>query len=353
MSIHKNPKNGSWQVRWREFGTHKQKTFRTKSDAKYFQSLLVTQQRPEAVREIESFTGYARTYFEKYVRVEKSETTHADDKYIIENFLIPNLTSKNLHQLSLENLADIKLKMLDDGKSKKRINDMLIVAKRMMNVAVDWGYLKTNPFAKMKLLKLSETSFDFWSIEEATRFFNFCKSYDYSLYEYSAVGFYTGMRLGEILGLQRKAINFRQKQIIIQQQYSQRLKKVLPYTKSKKIRSVPMHPVVETILNPYAMLADDQRVFTRSRNMTHSLRFTAKKAGVKEIRFHDLRHSFASNLVMQGVPIFDVQKLLGHSTIAMTERYSHLAPNYLHESILKLGSTEGKAKQPETNSNFD
>ncbi len=51
-----------------------------------------------------------------------------------------------------------------------------------------------------------------------------------------------------------------------------------------------------------------------------------RRAGLREIRWHDLRHSFASQLVTAGVPVRQVQEWLGHSTITMTMRYAHLAP---------------------------
>jgi site-specific recombinase XerD len=60
------------------------------------------------------------------------------------------------------------------------------------------------------------------------------------------------------------------------------------------------------------------------------------RSGIADFRFHDLRHTFASNLVMAGVKIEKVQKLMGHKMIAMTQRYAHLAPGYLAESVKVL-----------------
>src|SRR4029453_17965167 len=61
-----------------------------------------------------------------------------------------------------------------------------------------------------------------------------------------------------------------------------------------------------------------------------------ERAGVKDFRFHDLRHTFASWLTMKGRPLREVQELLGHKSIYMTQRYSHLAPERLREAVAAL-----------------
>ena len=58
-----------------------------------------------------------------------------------------------------------------------------------------------------------------------------------------------------------------------------------------------------------------------------------KRAGLSRVRFHDLRHTFASHLVMGGVDIRTVQELLGHKDIRMTMRYSHLAPDHMRKAV--------------------
>jgi site-specific recombinase XerD len=61
-----------------------------------------------------------------------------------------------------------------------------------------------------------------------------------------------------------------------------------------------------------------------------------KASGITDFRFRDLRHTFASNLVMNGVKIEKVQKLMGHKLLTMTQRYAHLVPGYLSESVKVL-----------------
>jgi len=62
-----------------------------------------------------------------------------------------------------------------------------------------------------------------------------------------------------------------------------------------------------------------------------------RRAGIEDFHIHDLRHTFASWLVMNGVPLFEVSKLLRHSSIQMTERYAHLGPDHLHNAVANLG----------------
>ena len=61
------------------------------------------------------------------------------------------------------------------------------------------------------------------------------------------------------------------------------------------------------------------------------------RAGIEDFHIHDLRHTFASWLVMNGTPLFEVSKLLRHASIQMTERYAHLAPDHLHDAVDNLG----------------
>lgn len=69
------------------------------------------------------------------------------------------------------------------------------------------------------------------------------------------------------------------------------------------------------------------------------------RAKIENFHFHDLRHTFASDLVMAGVDIRSVQTLLGHRDITMTMRYSHLSPAHLREAISTLGARGPRTKQ--------
>lgn len=73
-----------------------------------------------------------------------------------------------------------------------------------------------------------------------------------------------------------------------------------------------------------------------------------QKAGIQDFTWHCLLHTFASRLIMSGVPLRKVQELMGHKTIAMTCRYAHLAPGHLQDAILKLDGWGQKPTESKT-----
>ena len=75
----------------------------------------------------------------------------------------------------------------------------------------------------------------------------------------------------------------------------------------------------------------------RVKDVRKAFSTACRRAGIENFHIQDLRHTFASWLVMEGVPLFEVSKLLRHASIQMTERYAHLAPDHLHDTVARIG----------------
>jgi len=92
-------------------------------------------------------------------------------------------------------------------------------------------------------------------------------------------------------------------------------------------------------VNPYVpYVFYDPRTGKPYQDVKRSFASACRRAGIKDFRFHDLRHTFASHLVMSGTDITTVKELLGHKTLAMTMRYAHLAPSHKIKAVNKLDS---------------
>ncbi len=112
-------------------------------------------------------------------------------------------------------------------------------------------------------------------------------------------------------------------------------------TKTGKVRHIPLNTTAKAILQEWKGLrSPDPSSFVfpgknghRMKQIHGSWSRLMDQAGIDEFRVHDMRHDFASTLVMKGVDLYTVQKLMGHASVQMTERYAHLAPDHLRAAV--------------------
>tara|TARA_R110002072_G_scaffold271576_1_gene431557 strand:- start:2266 stop:2895 length:630 start_codon:yes stop_codon:yes gene_type:complete len=143
----------------------------------------------------------------------------------------------------------------------------------------------------------------------------------------------TGLRQGELFNLTWSNINFNRKILTVFGSMS----------KSSKARHIPLNNEAYNVLKDWHKQSqiDVSFVFPNKMNkpfdnVRSSWDKLLKDAGIKDFRWHDMRHHFASRLVMAGVDLNTVRELLGHSEISMTLRYAHLAPEHKAEAVSKL-----------------
>ena len=207
--------------------------------------------------------------------------------------------------------------------------------KAAFNKAVEWDYISINPFAKVRFPKLSK-SFPAFISENELLIILTNTPYQY-LKDIFTVGFYTGLRLGELINMQWNWIDFFQNQITVKCTDDF-------LTKSKKERIVPMSEKVRSILISRFNLSVHQSnevVFYRIKGrklhqetISKQFKEAVRKSNLNErIHFHSLRHSFASLLAQKGVSLYIIKELLGHEDLATTQIYSHLQQQNLRDAV--------------------
>jgi integrase len=214
--------------------------------------------------------------------------------------------------------------------------------RKIYNDACRWGFASSNPIALVRKFRLPEQDFQFWSLQEVQQFLGYCLSRNETrrIFYCVVLALYTGMRRGEIIALKWDAINFESGFIAVKRAYCRTEKRVLEQTKSKKIRYIPICSMLLGYLDrlrPITYAAGYVCLPIHPDCFHKEFKKLARGAGVPVIRFHDLRHTFASNFLMGGGNIYDLQKILGHSTIQVTERYAHLTPGHLQGKTEVLG----------------
>jgi len=146
------------------------------------------------------------------------------------------------------------------------------------------------------------------------------------------LAFYTGGRISELLNIRWEDVDLVNNKIAIKNHLNHT-------TKSKLQRDIPIHPrakeVIENLPRKNELLL--QGHYERRRLSGKFKEIVKKSVGTnQEMKFHGLRHSFASNLVRKGISLYIVQKLMGHSDSSVTQIYSHLRSDSLNEAVMTL-----------------
>lgn len=143
----------------------------------------------------------------------------------------------------------------------------------------------------------------------------------------------TGMRLEELLSLKWEQVDLDRREVR------------LTVTKSNRPRVVPLSDGAVAVLVAISRLGQSRFVFTnaktghRFKTIKRSFRTACRRAGLRDVRFHDLRHTFASWAIQSGVDLYRLSRILGHTTLQMTTRYAHLTTSTLHDAVRLMATT--------------
>ena len=222
--------------------------------------------------------------------------------------------------------------------SPSTINRQLSMLRCFLRHCKKWGYLREVPHFDMA--REPEGRLRYLERDEAARLLDACQASKKSPYLHAivTVALHTGMRKGEILELTWDRVDFSRGVMLLER------------TKSGKRREVPMSQAVYDVLSDLAKrpgAPSEGFVFQKAGGaawgqITTAFSVALRNARITEFRFHDLRHTCASWLVMDGATLLEVKELLGHKTIDMTLRYAHLAPGRLRDAVSRLDRIFGR-----------
>ena len=274
-----------------------------------------------------SFDDFAKDYLQ-WAKVNKKSWDR--DGQLIEN-LKKDFSGKHLSGITPPLVENYKAKRIQEVKPAT-VNREVACLKAIFFKAILWGKFKgENPVSKkVKLFKEENTIVRWLTKEEILELLKRC-SKNKNLLNMVICALNTGMRLGEIFKLKWTDIDLKTHLVRVE------------YGKNSKQRFIPMSAQLEDTLRdiragektldcPYVFNHNGIEYTFIRRAFGNAL----KKAGIKDFRFHDLRHTFASHLVMSGVPLNTVRELLGHASMETTLRYAHLSNENKRQAISYL-----------------
>ena len=206
-------------------------------------------------------------------------------------------------------------------RAKSTVNYYLKTLSPALTVAVrEWGWLDDSPMRKVSKLKEPRGRVRFLSTEERERLLAACTvSKSKSLYTIVVLALATGGRQQELLTLRWPDVDFKRGTVTFQQ------------TKNGERRTLPLTGPALALMRQHATVRrlDTTLVFpstsTKRRRIRDAWEYAVKRADIADFHFHDLRHSFASYLAMNGASLLEIAEALGHKTLAMVKRYAHLS----------------------------
>lgn len=297
-------------------------------------------------RQCPTFGDYILRFYLPHIRTYKRCVTA--DETLLNNHLVPQFGPLKLNEITPYAIHEFVSKKLLEGYKPSYCNRFLVLLGFCFNLAMKWEIagVNKNPVKAVPLLKCNNKIERFLKEDEFERLLIAIRGSVNPLLQYFVpLALMTGARKRELLDAKWQDFDFEKKVWVI------------PMTKSGRPRHVPLIPEVIVLLGrlrealPKLM---DQKMLLEIpwvlpnpktgkpfKSIFNSWNTARHEAGVDDLRIHDLRHSFASALVNNGVPIYDVQKLLGHQDVRTTERYAHLAPERLRDSAANVAKSYG------------
>jgi len=278
-----------------------------------------------------------------------------------------------LSELGDRLLADITPMLIEKWRTNRinsgikiaTVNRDIVILKSALAKAVEWGFVKEHPLRQLKLLRIDSVAkvryllkdeenrlrevieqrnqeiknararANEWRRERNLAFYNDLSKYAYAdhIAPMIFIALNTGLRKAELFNLAWENIDFERAILTIAGEMA----------KNGKTRHIPLNAVALSVLSEWRkQTLGGGLVFINCKtgkpfnNVNKAWEGILNSAGISKFRWHDMRHHFASKLVMKGVDLNTVRELLGHSDIKMTLRYAHLAPEYKANAVAKL-----------------
>ena len=260
------------------------------------------------------FSEFAATYIERCISVLKSAKSERDRV----QFWVREFGSRPIGQITRAELQDWQARKRQTCKPAT-VNRVACRLRHMFNRAVDWELLDQSPMRGIKFLPENNARLRYLSLGECQLLIDSCEAPH--LRAIVTVALHTGMRSGEIRNLQWRDLDFATGFLIVRD------------SKNGESRHIPADSAVIELLRTWPRTAGSEFVFTNAAGgrigwLQHGFRKALARAGLSDLHFHDLRHTFASQWMMAGGELYSLRDILGHKSIAMTQRYAHLSPAY-------------------------
>ena len=274
------------------------------------------------------FKDFAQTYAETYGKKKRSWDS-TDEHYLKK--LTSFFGDKYLHEITPFLVQKYQTQRRQEKTNRgglvsvAYVNRELACLKCMFRLAIEWDHATENPVKKIKFEKENNSRVRFLEKEELKKVLDFCGP---RLKPVVILAVNTGMRKAEIQNLKWRDVDIQRGFLTL---YS---------TKNGETRRVPLNNTAKEALMSVSKHPESPYIFCNTDGIHYNFSGVFEKAlgkaGIKDFRFHDLRHTAASYLAMSGVDLNTIRDILGHKSLDMVLRYAHLSPTHQANAVSRL-----------------
>ena len=337
MTVRKRKDTGKWVSDFYYNGERIVRTLkfaRTKKEAEQAEAVIMNQVFQQAygfeAKPDKLFENFVIETFLPYSETNKKSFT---SDVLICRVLVKAFRGKTLRQITPPMIEEFKQERLStptkhgQRRSPATVNRLLSVLSKIFSLASDAEIIDHNPCRKVRKFRLNNQRVRVLSSEEETRLLTALR--DNELVKQIVIfALNTAFRRGEIFNLKWFDVDFGRGVIQIRE------------SKSNRMRVVPMNSIVRSLLSDLARRSEfvfpSPKTGGRLNQIKRSFRRAVAKAGIENFRFHDLRHTAATRMADVGADAFTLMKILGHSDIRMTARYTHATDASLRRAVANL-----------------
>lgn len=316
-------------------------------------------------KEIPTFQAYAARWLDLYVKPLRRQSTYERYQQVLQRRVFPKIGRMPLDSITRGDIRTLLMGLLAEGLSWASVCLVRDVISGPMSYAVDEELIPANPVTgilKRAIMKRDQDNeIDPLTQEEVGIFLDTCRVHYPEYYPFFLCAFRTGMRLGELLALRWGDVDWRGRFILVRRSFR---RGQTTGTKTGKQRRVDISEQLYEALQDLYLQRKKQAlasglgevtevIFHRhgepmsQNSIRHVFKRVLRKAGLRDIRFHDIRHTYASLLLTAGVSPVYVKEQMGHSSIQMTvDIYGHLIPGS-HRDQVNLLDAQPAATYPQ------
>jgi integrase len=277
------------------------------------------------------------------------------------NHLIPSFGSIQLSNIGVEDIQGFKAEKTASGLSAQTVKHLLRLLRQMLDHAIDWGYLRENPAKKVRNPKVPRKEMDFLTAQEVGTFLNQVPN---KWYPFFLTAIVSGLRIGELFAMKWSNLDWNRGQYFVRETWLRprggHPSSIAEPKTETSAAPVDLTPTCLQVLREHRHQQTEGRFRTGEDYEDMDLIFATPKgtpldpwnvtkrvfnpalkaAGLRRIRFHDLRHTCTSLLIAQGESPKYIQTQLRHASVEITfDRYGHLFPNTNREAAKRLDET--------------